>query len=92
VYFTDCRALTADRFLLPELVGDNKGLGISATKQNEEPITITVSGAKQFPRSTCICKGFGSTTVPDCSTLHVCPYYYFVIMFNLVHVQYLKEL
>ena len=33
MYLTDCRALTADRFLLPELVGDNRGLGISATKQ-----------------------------------------------------------
>lgn len=29
MYLTDCRALTADRFLLPELVGDNRGLGIS---------------------------------------------------------------
>lgn len=30
MYLTDCRALTADRFLLlPELVGDNRGLGTS---------------------------------------------------------------
>lgn len=29
MYLTDCRALTADRFLLPEPVGDNRGLGTS---------------------------------------------------------------
>ena len=42
VYLTDCLALTADRFLLlPELVGDNRGLGTSATKQqwkNQKPL------------------------------------------------------
>ena len=74
VYLTDCRALTADRFLLPELVGDNRGLGISATKQqwkNQQPSLSGTTCTSHVNNSQVYItvKGFESTTTPNCCTL-----------------------
>ena len=36
MYLTDCRVLTAERFLPPEAGGDDNGLGISINNKSEK--------------------------------------------------------